>query len=230
MNVEIVSRPAGAAAWVRLERGDAVTAEVGAMIAMSPDLQVNTTSMSRGGKGGILKGIRRMFSGENFFLNHFEATADGQELLVGPALVGDIVAHELTGGAVIVQGSSWLASSDGVDIDTTFQGVMNALFSGEGIFWVKCSGAGTVLLNSFGAIYEVDVDGSHVVDTGHIVAFEDSLSFSVTKASGSWIGSFLGGEGLVARFSGRGRLWCQTHNATSFGRTLGPHLKPRQEG
>ena len=70
----------------------------------------------------------------------------------------------------------------------------------KGMFWVKCSGSGPLLLNSFGAIYEVDVDGDYVVDTGHIVAFEDSLSFQIGKSNESWLGSFFGGEGLSVVF------------------------------
>ncbi|MEZ6126750.1 MAG: AIM24 family protein [Planctomycetaceae bacterium] len=48
--------------------------------------------------------------------------------------------------------------------------------------------------------------------------FEDTLQFTVTKAGASLIGSLLGGEGLVCRFSGQGRLFCQSHNPPSFGK------------
>ena len=196
------------------------------MIAMSKGLNVQTTSRQRGGKGGMMKGLKRMFSGESFFLNHFTADSDNQELLIGPSLIGDVVQHELQ-GTMVVQGSSWLASANDIQVDTTWQGFGNALFSGEGLFWVKCSGQGPLLLNSFGAVYPVDVDGDYVVDTGHIVAFEDSLKFKIGKANKSWLGSFFGGEGLVCRFSGQGRLYCQTHNPPDFGSTLGPKLRPR---
>ncbi|MGB0678409.1 MAG: TIGR00266 family protein [Polyangiales bacterium] len=227
MDIEIVARPGAAAARLKLHGGEAVTAEVGAMIAMSDGFQVETTTATKG-KGSLLGGLKRMFSGENFFLNHFTATADGQELVVGPTGLGDIVHHRLTGGTLVVQGSSWLASSHGITIDTTWQGLTSAVFSGEGIFWVKCSGEGDVLVNSFGGIYEVEVDDAgYVVDTGHIVAFDDTLKFAVGKASQSLIGSFLGGEGLVCKFSGRGKLYCQSHNPPSFGKLLGPKLKPR---
>lgn len=227
MNVDILARPAGAAARVALEEGETLVAEVGAMIAMSRDLSVHTTSKSRG-KGGILKGLKRLFAGENFFLNHFTATGAGQEVIVGPSLVGDIVHHRIDGGSLVVQGSSWLAATGGIDIDASWQGFGAALFSKEAIFWVRCSGTGDVLLNSFGAIYEIDVDGGYTVDNGHIVAFEDTLSFKIGKAGTSLIGSFLGGEGLVCKFEGQGRLYCQTHNPPALGRIVGPKLKPRE--
>ena len=73
----------------------------------------------------------------------------------------------------------------------------------------------------------IDVDDEYVVDTGHIVAYEDTLSFSMSKASESLLGSLLGGEGLVCRFKGRGRIYCQSHNPPSFGAALGSKLSPR---
>ncbi|MEC9095505.1 MAG: TIGR00266 family protein [Planctomycetota bacterium] len=228
MQFEILARPAASAARLTLDAGESVTCEVGAMISMSSAFNVETTSKNRGsGKGGLLKGLKRMFSGESFFLNHFTASQSNQTLLIGPQQLGDILHHRLDGGTLIVQGGSWLASSNDVEIDTTFQGLGNALLSGEGIFWVKCSGSGDLLLNSFGAIYEVQVDGEYTVDTGHIVAYEDTLEFSVGKSNKSWIGTLLGGEGIVCKFQGQGKLYCQSHNPPSFGQLLGPKLKPR---
>ena len=227
MQHELIARPSMTVAKLTLQAGETVTCEVGAMVAMSAGFNVETTSKSRGGGGGFRKGLKRMFSGESYFLNHFTATAANQSLIIGPAMLGDIIHHPLTGGTLVVQGSSWLASDTGVEIDTTWQGFGKALFSGESMFWVKFSGTGDLLLNSFGAIHEIDVNGEYTVDTGHIVAFEDTLQFSIGKAGESLIGSFLGGEGLVCKFKGQGKLYCQTHNPPSFGKLLGPKLRPR---
>lgn len=225
MNFKIDCRPAAAVLNLSLDPGETITCEVGAMIAMTAGITVETTSHKRG-KGGLLKGLKRMFAGENFFLNHFTARHDSQTLMLGPQLMGDIVHHDLD-GTLIVQGSSWLASDEGVELDASFQGLGKAIFSGESVFWLKCSGRGDLFLSSFGAIYEVDVDGEFTVDTGHIVAFEDTLDFRIGKASRSLIGSFLGGEGLVCKFSGTGKLYCQSHNPPSFGQLLGPKLRAR---
>jgi uncharacterized protein (TIGR00266 family) len=227
MQIEIQARPAASVARIDLAQGESVTAEVGAMIAMSTGITVETTSRSKGKKGGMLKGVKRMFSGESFFLNHFTSSEPDQHLILGPKLMGDVMHHKLTGGTMIVQGSSWMASDPSIEIDTSWQGLGKAMFSGEKMFWVKCTGSGDLLLNSFGAIYEVDVQGDYVVDTGHIVAFEDTLTFKIGKAGKSLIGSFLGGEGLVCKFSGQGKLYCQSHNPPSFGKALGSTLRPR---
>lgn len=226
MQTEILCRPAASVGKLTLETGERVTCEVGAMITMSTGFRVETTTHSRGG-GGIWAGVKRMVAGENFFLNQFTAQRPNQTLIVGPGLCGDVILHRLRGGSLVVQGSSWLASGPGIQVDTSFAGVSKALFSGESVFWLKCSGEGDVLLNSFGAIYEIDVDGTHIVDSGHIVAFEDSLDFSIGKLGDSWIQSFLSGEGLVCHFRGQGKLYCQSHNPPTFGRLLGPMLRAR---
>lgn len=226
MRYETSSGPASAVVRLHLNKDEEITCEVGAMIAMSTKLTVETTTKQRGAKNGVMQGIRRIFSGENLFINHFTAQADEQYLILGPTLMGDIAHHHLEQGALIIQGGSWLASDTRISVDTTFQGLGNAFFSGEGAFWVKCTGNGDIFLNSFGAIYEVEVDGEYIVDTGHIVAFEDSLQFKVEKAGSSWIGAMLGGEGLVCRFSGKGKLYCQSHNPPALGYFLRSSLKP----
>ena len=132
----------------------------------------------------------------------------------------------MTGTGLVVQASSYLASESDVDIDLGFQG-FRSLFSGESIFWLDISGKGSLLLSSFGAIYEITVNGEYIVDTGHIVAFEKSLTFDIKKAGASWVGAFLGGEGLVCRFKGQGRIFCQTHNPGAFGRVVGSKLPSR---
>lgn len=225
MEFKIFNQPAASALELRLNRGERIISESGAMISMTSGFQLETTTHTRGG-GGLLKGVKRLLSGESFFVSQFDATQDEQTLVLAPTLAGDVVHHPLEVGNLVVQGSSWLASTEGIDIDLSFQGIGKALFSSEGVFWIKCSGRGDIFLNSFGAIYEVQVDGGYVVDTGHIVAFEDTLEFNLGKSSKGWISSFASGEGLVAKFQGRGKVYCQTHNPPNFGSILGPMVRP----
>ena len=227
MKYKILCRPMASVVKLGLDEGESITCEVGSMIAMTEGLSVETSTAMKGKAGGLLSGVKRMFSGENFFLNHFTAQQNDQILMLGPTMQGDVVHHRLRGGTLLIQGSSWLASTEGVTIDATWQGLGKALFSGESAFWIKAQGQGEIFLSSFGAIYEVEVNGQYTVDTGHIVAFEDTMQFQVVKAGASLIGSLLGGEGFVCRFTGQGKLYCQSHNPVSFGRTLSPSLKPR---
>lgn len=226
MQTEIMERPANTVAKLTLSPGEELTAEGGSMIAMTGDLDVETTTHKRG-KGSVGKAVKRLFSGESFFMNHYRCKGNAGTLFLAPSLSGDIMEYELKDKTLVVQGTSFLAHWGNVEMDTSWQGFKN-LFSGEGLFWIKMSGQGHALLNSFGTIYPVDVDGEYIVDTGHIVAFEDTLEFKLSKVGHSWLSSILGGEGIVCRFKGKGRIWCQSHNPRSFGMILGPMLRPVQ--
>lgn len=226
MDIQILQRPDNTIARVRMQAGEEVIAEAGCMIAMSRDINTSTT-LRQGKGGGILGGVKRMLAGESLFLSVFRSPINGGEVYLAPKLMGDILAYKITGTELIVQGGSYLASECNVEIDLGFQG-FKSMFSGESIFWLTMGGYGEVLLSSFGGIYEVDVDGEYVVDTGHIVAFEKSLSFEIGKASSSWIASFFGGEGLVCRFKGKGKVFCQTHNANAFGQLVGSQLPAKK--
>ncbi len=225
MKVEIVTRPGNAAAHIGIAAGETLTAEGGAMIAMSGNVQIETSTKQKG-KGGLLKAAKRLLTGESFFLNHFTAGSQGGELWLATTMSGDMFTHELDQSTLIVQGGSFVACEQGIDMDLGWQG-FKSLLAREGVFWIHLNGQGKVVLSSFGAIYPVEVNGEYIVDTGHIVAFEDTLDFKLTKAGKSWISSFLGGEGLVCCFHGRGTVWCQSHNSSSFGQVLGPKLRPR---
>ncbi len=225
MNVKIEMGPGSAIAKVALAPNETFTAEGGSMVAMSGNMSIETTTHKKG-KGSIASGLKRMFSGEGFFMNHYTASANGGEVILSSSLPGDMMVKELQNEKLVVQGGSYVASSTGVDIDFEWQG-MKSVFSGESIFWLGVRGTGSVVLNSFGAIYPIEVDGEYVVDTGHIVAFTENLSFTISKAGKSILSSFLGGEGLVCKFKGTGTVWCQSHNPQGFGQAVGPKLKPR---
>lgn len=225
MEVDILHQPDSSIARVVLDAGEELVAEAGRMIAMSGYINASTT-LRRGKGGGILGGLKRMVAGESLFLSVFRSPTAGGEIFLAPKLMGDILPYTMTKTGLVVQASSYLASESDVDIDLGFQG-FKSLFSGESVFWLDVSGQGNVLLASFGAIYEIPVNGEYIVDTGHIVAFEKSLSFKITKAGSSWMGALLGGEGLVCRFEGKGSVFCQTHNPGAFGQVVGSQLPAR---
>lgn len=226
MKVEFKNRPGNAVAKVTLAVGEICTAESGAMIAMSGDMKITTTTHKKK-QGSVLKSIKRAFSGESFFLNHFEPAPKGGELWIGANLPGDMMEYDLDNESLIVQSGSFVAAHHDVEVDFGWQG-FKSLLSGESIFWLNLNGKGKVILNAFGAIYPVEVDGEYIVDSGHIVAFNETLDFTITKAGKSWLHSMLSGEGLVCKFKGKGTVWCQSHNASSFGASLTPSLKRRR--
>ncbi len=205
-----------AVCWLAVS--ESVMAESGAMVSMSPNINIASVA------GGVTKGLkRRLLGGESFFQNTFTAQDAPGEVALAPALPGDIVRIRLDGEA-IVQGSSYLASSPAIAVDTKFKG-FKGFFSGEGAFMLKASGTGDLLVNAFGAIHEMDVDGEVVVDTGHVVAFDSGLDFRIRRVGG-WIATLFSGEGLVCRFHGKGRIWMQSRNPKAYGSLIGRLLPP----
>ena len=224
MRHEVKYRPSYALALIDLDPGESIQAEAGAMVSMSATIEMETST-----RGGVLSGLRRsVLGGESFFINTFRAEHEEGQVTVAPPLPGDIVALELTGETtVLVQSGSFLAATEGVDVDTKWGGA-KSFFSSEGLFLLRCTGQGTLWLSSYGAIHEIDlgVGEPYVVDTGHMVAFDDSVGYDVGR-SGGWKSTLFSGEGLVVRLTGPGRFFMQTRSADSFLSWLIPKL-PKQ--
>ncbi len=222
--------PAYAMATMELEPGEAVTVEAGSMVGMSDGLNIKTHI--GGNTGGIFTAlwnfvlalIRKFLGGETLFVNTYTPPRDKPgKLLVAPALTGDIIHYALDGTRrLMVQGSSYLASSGSVKVKTKFGGI-KSLFSGEGAFWLQCGGTGDLWVNCYGAIHEIDVDGTYIVDTGHVVAFDDTLDYKV-KGSGSLKSTLLSGEGLTLHFKGQGKLFIQSRNLGGLVHWITPRL------
>ena len=198
------------------------------MVSMTTNIDTATNSGPKKG-GGFFKGLKRaMLGGESFFQNLYTARGAGAHVNLAPKLCGSMVVHNVTPGEdLFVQGSSYVAAPDSVNIDTKFQG-FKGLFSGESLFFLHATGQGPLLLNAFGAIEERELDGELIVDTGHLVAFTGGINYTVSKAAAGWIASFLSGEGLVLRMQGRGKVWIQSRNPSEFGSAVGRVLPPRE--
>lgn len=224
MQIDVAYRPAQAMARIGLAPGESIRAESGAMVGMSTNVQMQT-----GATGGVMSGLKRMFGGESFFQNTFTAQGGPGEVLLAHSLCGDIVPLEMTQAGYFIQSSSYIASSPWVQCDTKIGG-FRSFFAGEGVFVLKATApqAGQVLVGAFGGIQELVCDGNLMIDTGHLVAWDATLEYSVGKSADGWLASFFSGEGLVCHFRGQGRIWIQTRNPQEYGTTVGRMLPPRQ--
>ena len=104
-------------------------------------------------------------------------------------------------------------------------GGAKGFFGGAGLILLKMGGSGKVVAASYGAIEErvLAAGQRYVVDTGHIVGFDASVQFAVTK-SGGWKSTILGGEGLVCLLTGPGRVLMQSRSEEAFLGWLLPKL------
>lgn len=220
MQVDILYRPAYAAARVHLAPNEAIRAEAGAMVSMSAGVQVETQM-----RGGLLKSLARsVLGGESFFTNTFQASASGGEVLFAPTMPGDVFTFQLSNQSYLVQSGSFLASEDSIETDATWSGA-RTFFGGEGLFMLRCTGSGMLILSSYGAIHEVELDSgqTYTVDTGHLVAFESQMGFNV-RAIGGLRSTLLGGEGLVVDLTGPGQVLLQTRSEGALLSWLIPRL------
>lgn len=231
MQIDIGYRPAHAMARVLLQPGEGILAESGAMVGMSTNVQMQTGMQNKGGGmlGGLLKGMKRLLAGESWFRNTFTAQGGPGELLLAHALCGDMQVLEMTPQGYFLTSGSFVASSPTVEINTKLGG-MKSFFSGEGMFVMQATSQqpGQLLIGAFGGVQELVCDGNLVIDTGHLVAWDATLTYKVGKSGGGWMASFLSGEGLVCHFQGQGRIWIQTRNPVEYGSTIGALLPPRQ--
>jgi uncharacterized protein (TIGR00266 family) len=227
MHVEISNSGAFGSALVSLDPGEEFVSEAGAMFRASSNVDIDVTTRSRS-TGGIMSGLRRILAQENLFFSRYSVTTNRvAEVGLAPTLQGQIALIECAGDTRwVCAGGSYLGSAADLNIDTKFQG-LRGMLSGESLSFITVEGIGALLVNAFGLISGVDVDGGLTVDTGHVVAFEETLDYTVSKAGGSWISSFLTSEGLVLNFSGQGRVYVQSHNPDEFGKSLGPLLPLR---
>lgn len=224
MNINIKYNPSYALAVVSLNADEQIKAEGGAMVSKSVNVSIETKKAS---SSGIMKSAKiAFFGGTSFWLNTFTAQGSRGEVTLAPTLPGDIKKLDIA-GTVFVQSSSFLAASPSLEINTKFQG-LKGFFSGESLFFLQISGDGPLLIASYGGIEELTVSESLIVDTGHIVAFQDSLTYRIEKL-GNWKSFFLGGEGLVCHFTGSGKIWVQSRNVSSLTSWLREKLPPKRE-
>lgn len=225
---EISQRPDFALVTLRMQQGQKVFSEPSAMAAMTP-----TITLKAGFKGGLGKTLGRAFGGESLIINTLEATSGPGEASFAPGVSGDIAHYSLNNNSLYLQRGAFLLHSEGVDVTGKWQGA-KGFFSGQGLVLLKASGVGDVFFNSYGAILAVDVAGQYYVDTGYIVAFEDTLQYRVTTVPGLRPGGnlksfFFGGEGLVCQFAGQGRVWIQTRHPQSFLSWINPYRPVKRD-
>jgi len=209
---KILNRPDFAFLYVQIPEGKTLKVEASSMATMTPNLKMKTK---------VKGGLGRMLTKESLFINEFTAEKGDGEIGIAPGPSGDMEHFNLTGDTIFLQGSCYLASTPSVKVDSKWQGLKKGFFSGQSMFLVRCSGQGDVWFNTFGALIEIDIDGEYIVDTAYIVGFTQGLQYDV-KSVGGYKSLFFSGEGLVCKFSGKGKAWIQTRQAPAFVRWAQP--------
>jgi uncharacterized protein (TIGR00266 family) len=210
---------------VRLGAEQSILAEAGAMVSMSANVELQSQM-----KGGLMGALKRAAGGESAFVSTFTARGGPGEVTLAPGSPGDIAGIELNKQLFYVQSSSYLAGDAGLVVDTRWGGA-KSFFGGEGLFVLQVSGAGLLLVSSFGAIHRKRLAAGerYVVDTGHLVAWEGTTNYTLRKAAAGFFRSMVSGEGVVAEFTGPGEILIQTRNLAAFAGLMKPFF-PSQGG
>ncbi len=218
MQFEIEGNPDYGLLLLKLERGDKILIESGAMSWMTADLDMKSTLL-----GGFVSALARKFlGGESFFLGEYGGDRGG-EMALSPATPGSILHRRLEGETLWLTAGAFLACTPGITLSTKFGG-LKALFSREGAFLIQASGHGDLFGHSYGSILEREVDGALRVDNGHVVAWEPSLDYRIGTMGGVK-STLFSGEGLVMNFEGRGKIWLQTRTLVATAGWITPFLR-----
>lgn len=208
---------------VSMQRGETIYCESDAMVMMESTLDLK--GKMRGGLGSAL--MRTFANGESFFQQHIEATRGDGDCLLSPTLPGAMQIVDCGGGSqYIISDGAFVAASSGVEMKVRTQSVGNALFAGSGGFFVtETGGNGQVVVSGFGSMSVLDVEPGKdaIIDNSHVVAWDSTLRYEVsitTGQSGGFLGNLINsqtsGEGLVLRFSGRGKIYVCSRNRAAF--------------
>lgn len=202
---------------IRLEPGEEVTAEPGAMMLVKGEVSVRTSS------GGLLRGLaRRLMGGESIFLNTYRAVTPSEVWLV-PPLPGDIEAVDVN-GEWVVQDASYLAHYGSIEVSVAWRGLRGLIAEGE-LVWLKVKGRGVLWVSSYGAVERLEVGAGEkvLVDNAHFVAMPAGTSYKVRKMGG--LKTFvLGGEGFVLEVRGPTTLLLQTRTLPPLAEALARYL------
>ena len=200
---------------VTLQRGETMFTQSGGMFWMSDGISMNTNT-----RGGVLKGLGRMFAGESMFMAHYTAEMNDAQIAFASNVAGSLIPIDvdLIPG-MIIQKRAFLCAQDTVQLETVFNKKASVgFFGGEGFIMQQLRGSGLAFLEVDGDLVQRDLQPGEVikVDTGNLVGFSPSVKYEIETVKG--LGNILvGGEGLFhARLVGPGKVLMQTMNFAEF--------------
>lgn len=214
----------------KLEQGESIECQKGAMSWMTPTMSMQT-GLGSGKGSGLLGALGKMaksaVTGESIFRNTYSASGGAGEIAFASSFPGDIICFNTSQNPIVAQKSAYLANTAGVQMEIFFnKKVGSGLFGGEGFIMQKFSGNGMVFLEINGGIVEYNLAAgqSMLIDTGYLAAMEATCSMDIESVQG--VGNaLLGGEGLFnTKVTGPGKIWLQTMPANILAGAISPYI------
>lgn len=211
---------------IRLQPGQELFAEAGKMVYKQPQVAWETrmTGETLGEK--IWGAVKRKLMGESLFMTYFRASTPGEVGFAG-SYPGRVQAFDLKGGqSIFVQRDAFVVAQSSTTLNIALVKRLGAgFFGGEGFILEQLTGPGTVFIHAGGDFVEFTLAAgeSLQVDTGCIVAFEETVQYDIQLAGGIRTAIF-GGEGLfLATLTGPGRVIIQSLTLEKMRRELAPY-------
>ena len=199
-----------------LNKGEKVYTQSGGMAYQTEGIEMQTNA-----RGGVMKSLGRMFTGESIFMANYIAQKDGAMVAFASTVPGNIVPIDLSQWqqGLIIQKGSFLCAEDSVELQMKFnKKIGEGLFGGEGFILQEAKGNGKIFLEIDGDPIQKDLAPGEIlkVDTGNVVAFQPTVSYEIETVKG--LGNiFLGGEGLfLTKLIGPGKVVLQSQNFNDF--------------
>lgn len=195
--------------------GESIFTQSGGMTWMSEGIHMSTNT-----RGGLMKGIGRMFAGESLFMATYTADRPDTEIAFASTVAGQILPINAgLNGGLICQKGAFLCAQESVNLNITFsKKISSGLFGGEGFILQDIGGQGMAFLEIDGDMIEKQLAPGEVlkVDTGNVVAFEKSVNYEIEMVKG-FSNIIFGGEGLfLTKLTGPGKIILQTQNLAEF--------------
>jgi len=205
---------------IELSPGETLTSESDAMSSMDADVDLTATF-----NGGFIKGLlRKYLGGESLFISRFtNNTQRNRRLILVQPTPGEIRCVTLSDETLNLQPGAFLACSEGITLGLRWAGLVSWI-AREGLFKMQASGSGKVWYGAYGALLEKEIDGEYIVDTSHLVTYGPGITLHLQLAGGIF-SSFFGGEGLVTRVSGKGKIVIQTRSISGLAAWLNPKFR-----
>ena len=99
---------------IQLDANESIYTQSGGMTWMTDNFNMETNV-----RGGLMKGLGRMLSGESLFMATYTSLANGAEMTLASSFPGAIIALELDGTKeYIAQKSALLCATPGIELST----------------------------------------------------------------------------------------------------------------
>ena len=211
---------------VSLTQGEKIYCESNSMVMMEDTLDL------KGKMGGWGQAIMRSFAnGESLFQQHIEAVRGAGDCLLSPVLTGGMQVLDVGTSSYCLSDGAFVAAETGVSLvsrmeQLSVQGALMSMFGqAGGFFYSEASGFGKLVVSGMGSLFTLDVEPNKdvIIDNAHVVAWDSRLQHKVSLGTsqggglmGRLVNSVTSGEGVVLRFSGKGKVVICSRNKENF--------------